>query len=236
MVKADFHVHTVLSPCGDIEMTPAFIISRAKECGLSIVGITDHNSTLEAVEVKKSGDLNGVFILTGAEVTTSEEIHLLVYVNGNENLKLLQDYLERKIIKINNRPEFFGYQLVVDEFENVLQEVDYLLINALSDGIAQVEQFVHSLGGIVIPAHINKNSNSLLSQLGFIPSDSAFDALEVIKTDEMVLFNGIETNTSGFRTIVSSDAHYRESFGEVFTLLDIEGTITFEKIKLALYE
>lgn len=236
MVKADFHVHTVLSPCGDIEMTPAFIISRAKECGLSIVGITDHNSTLEAVEVKKSGDLNGVFILTGAEVTTSEEIHLLVYVDGNKNLKLLQDYLERKIIKIKNRPEFFGYQLVVDEFENVLQEVDYLLINALSDGITQVEQFVHSLGGIVIPAHINKNSNSLLSQLGFIPSDSAFDALEVIKTDEMVLFNGIETNTSGFRTIVSSDAHYRESFGEVFTLLDIEGTITFEKIKLALYE
>lgn len=234
MVKADFHVHTVLSPCGDIEMTPAFIIKRAKECGLSVVGITDHNSTLQSDIIKRIGEREGVFILTGAEVTTSEEIHLLVFVDGNENLQKLQEYLDEKILKIANKPEFFGYQLVVDECENVLSQVDHLLINAISDNIVQVEEFVHSMGGIVIPAHINKSSNSILSQLGFIPADSSFDAVEVVMNNNEVLFNGQIPDTLSFKNIVSSDAHYCDDFGSVYTELNIDGVVTFEKIKSAL--
>ncbi len=236
MIKADFHVHTVLSPCGDIEMTPSFIIKRAKEVGLSVIGITDHNSTLQASEVQRIGEREGIFVLTGAEVTTSEEIHLLVFVDGENNLEKLQEYLESKILKIKNKPDYFGYQLVVDEAENVLLQVDYLLINALTESLEQVTEFVHSLGGIVIPAHINKSSNSLLSQIGFIPNNSKFDAVEVVLSEGQIYFNGAKADTSNFKIITSSDAHFREDFGYKFSLLNINEPITFEKIKSSLNE
>lgn len=234
MIKADFHVHTVLSPCGDVEMTPLFIVERAKSAGLSIVGITDHNSTLNANVIKEIGDREGIFILTGAEVTTSEEIHVLVFVDGKDKLRILQEFLETNIIKIKNNPDLFGYQLVVDEYENVTEEIEYLLINALDKTLDEVEMFVHSLGGIVIPAHINKSANSLLSQLGFIPRINNFDALEVLLRDGRVFFAGNEVDTGVKKLITSSDAHYIEDFGFSYSSISIEGDITFEKVKSSL--
>lgn len=234
MIKADFHVHTVLSPCGDVEMTPLFIVERAKSAGLSVVGITDHNSTLNANVIKEIGDREGIFILTGAEVTTSEEIHVLVFVDGKDKLRILQEFLETNIIKIKNNPDLFGYQLVVDEYENVTEEIGYLLINALDKTLDEVEMFVHSLGGIVIPAHINKSANSLLSQLGFIPRVNNFDALEVLLRDGRVFFAGNEVDTGVKKLITSSDAHYIEDFGFSYSSISIEGDITFEKVKSSL--
>ena len=155
MIRADLHVHTVLSPCGDIEMTPSFIIARAKERGISVVGIADHNSTLQCAEIKRIGEREGVFVLTGAEITTKEEVHVLAFVDGDENLSKLQGFLEENLPKIENNVDFFGYQLIVNEEEEVLGEVEYLLISAIDKSINEIEEFVHSLGGIFIPAHID---------------------------------------------------------------------------------
>ena len=253
--RADLHVHTVLSPCGDIEMTPAFIIRRAKECGLDIVGITDHNSTLQCAEVRRIGEREGVFVLCGAEVTTQEEVHCLAFMEDMETLTLFQEYLSRHLPPIKNKPDLFGYQLIVNEREEVLGEAPYLLISALNQSIDQVEREVHRLGGLFIPAHIDKQKDSLLSQLGFVPPDLQVDALEISYRTCPDKFSQRFLSTFGMTTqltdgkgarestvipnkvrnlISSSDAHYPDEFSRRQTLFHI-GALTFDEIRKALH-
>ena len=40
----DLHVHTVLSPCASVEMTPSLVVETALELGLDIIAVTDHNA------------------------------------------------------------------------------------------------------------------------------------------------------------------------------------------------
>ncbi len=221
MIKADLHIHTVLSPCGDIEMTPAFIIKKALECGLGIVGITDHNSTLQCLETKRIGDRDGVFVLCGAEITTKEEVHVLGFVDGEDKLEMLQAYLKEHLPKIPNNSGYFGYQLIVNEKEEILGEEEYLLINAIDQTIEQVEKFIHSLGGIFIPAHIDKRQNSLLSQLGFLPPGLKVDALEISGSTDINRFIMENIYLKNHTIIKSSDAHYQNDFGTIFTELDL---------------
>ena len=229
--RADLHLHTVLSPCGDIEMTPSFIIRRAKECGLHIIGITDHNSTLQCAEIKRIGEREGVFVLCGAEVTTQEEVHCLAFMENEEKLNMFQQYLSQHLPPVKNKPDLFGYQLVVNEQEEIIDEAPYLLISALSQSIDQVEREVHRLGGLFIPAHIDKQKDSLLSQLGFVPPDLQVDALEVsYRTDK----DKLPMLQKKYNYISSSDAHYTEEFSRRQTLFHIE-KLTFDEIRKALH-
>lgn len=232
-MRADLHIHTVLSPCGDIEMSPVAIINKAKEKSLNIIGITDHNSTLMAPIIKQVGDRDGVYVLCGAEITTQEEVHVLAFVDGLEALSLLQAYLAKHLIRVRNNPDIFGYQLVVNEKEEVLYQEKNLLIGSINQSIDQVSEFVHSLNGIFIPAHIDKKANSLLSQLGFLPPGLNAHALELSARciPESFLTKNSYLSKSSF--ICSSDAHYIEDIARCFTLLDIE-QISFEAIKRAI--
>jgi len=233
LFKADLHIHTTLSPCGDIEMTPLAIISKAKERDLNIIGITDHNSTLQAREIKRVGEREGVFVLCGAEVTTREEVHVVVLVDGDENLDSLQDYLDQYLIKMPNNPEIFGYQLVVNEQESVLYQEENLLIGSIDRSIEELEEFVHSIGGIFIPAHIDKQQNSIISQLGFVPKHLVADALELSFRSNHDDFIKMNPYLKGYTFISSSDAHYPEEIGRTYTNLNLD-ELSFEKIKLAL--
>lgn len=231
--KGDLHNHTVLSPCGDIEMTPSFYVEAAVTAGYSIIGVSDHNSTRQCAEICELARDAGLFILTGAEVCTKEEVHCLAFVNGEESLRALQEYLTKYLPPIVNDPEKFGYQLWVDKNEQILGEEEYLLISAIEQSIDQVEAFVHSLGGIFIPAHIDKNKNSILSQLGFIPFDLKVDSLEVSKRCELEPFISQNKYLKGYNYIRSSDAHYREDFARTACNFYLE-QLTFDEIKMAL--
>lgn len=232
-MRADLHIHTVLSPCADIEMSPVVIINKAKEKSLDIIGITDHNSTLMAPIIKEIGEREGVYVLCGAEVTTIEEVHVLAFVEGSNALSLLQDYLNKYLIKVPNNVDVFGYQLVVNEAEEVLYQEENLLIGAIEQSLDQVEEFVHSLGGIFIPAHIDKNSNSLLSQLGFLPFGLNVDALELSARCVPETFIADNSYLARNNFICSSDAHYIEDIGKCSTLLNID-TLSFVAIKEAI--
>lgn len=234
--KADLHNHTVLSPCGDLEMTPKFIISTAAKKGYDIIGITDHNTTLQGREIRRIVGGGEPYILCGAEVTSKEEAHCLVFVDGEDNLNILQKYLEDHLPKIPNNVDVFGYQLLVNEDEEVLKEEEFLLISAIDQTVDEIAAFAHSLGGVFIPAHIDKMQNSIISQLGFIPPDLPFDALEFSKRCDIESFlekNKYikKLNTSFIR---SSDAHYPDDFGRCCTFFNMQNR-TFDEIKRALH-
>ncbi len=231
--KADLHVHTLLSPCGELEMSPAEIVKKASLLGIDILGITDHNTTKHCALVKKLADRVGISILPGAEVTTKEEVHCLTFFRDFDVLALFQRFLEENLHSIKNDPTLFGYQVVIDEDENIIEEIEPLLISALSVSIEEVEAKVHSLGGIFIPAHINRNRYSILSQLGFIPKTLKVDALEISKMTTKEEFLKKNKSLAAYSFVQNSDAHNLETLGEITTLFQLEEP-TFDEIKMAL--
>ncbi len=234
--RADLHNHTLLSPCGDIEMTPGFIVRTALRKGYDIIGITDHNTTVQAREIRRMVGEGEPYILCGAEITTREEVHCLAFADSGESLDALQNFLDDSLPKIPNDEEVFGYQLAVNGAEDVIYEAPYLLISAIDRSIEEVAAFVASIGGIFIPAHIDKPQNSVISQLGFVPPDLPFDALEISARCDLdgLLARNPYLKKLGPAFIRSSDAHYPEDFCRAVTCFNMPCR-DFEEIRKALH-
>ena len=231
--RADLHTHTVLSPCGDLEMSARNIIDAALEKGIDILGITDHNSTLNSQLIRRMGEENGLFVLTGAEVTTREEIHCLCFLEHREELEEFQLWLEENITRIPNSPQRFGYQVVVDEEENIVDEVEYLVIMSLTKTVDEVEKKVHELNGLFIPAHVDRSVNSILSQLGFFPPGVKYDAVEITPYTEFETLSRQHPLIAGISWIRSSDSHFLHNVGKTSTGFYLN-ELTFSEIRMAL--
>jgi PHP family Zn ribbon phosphoesterase len=231
--RADLHIHTVLSPCGDLEMSPVNIVSEAALKGLDIIGITDHNTTRHCGLITRLAGEKGIFVMQGAEITTKEEVHCLAFFENTDALIKFQEFLDKNLPEIMNNPAIFGYQVQVDENDIVVYEEEKLLISAISKSMEEIESFVHSLDGIFIPAHINRTKNSIYSQLGFLPGNLKADALEISKSSSPEQFTKIHPEINAFRLTRSSDAHYPEDIGTAFTKFFIEEP-SFQEIRQAL--
>jgi PHP family Zn ribbon phosphoesterase len=231
--KADLHIHTVLSPCADLEMTPANVVKGAIKAGLQIIGITDHNSTKNAKLVKQLAGKEGIFVLTGAEVTTKEEVHCLVFFEHETELDAFQNYLDKNILKIPNLNGHFGYQAVVDEEDNILEMVPYYLGAGLNKSISDIQEYVYELNGIFIPAHVNRPRNGIFSQLGFIPGDLKFDALGITgnTTENHVRKHYVLENKISL--LYNSDAHFPEQIGRNYSVFNI-ANVSFREVKMAM--
>lgn len=233
LIHADLHIHTTLSPCGDLEMSPTRIIAMARQRNLGIIGITDHNSTRQAGIIRELGKEKGIWVLTGVEITTSEEAHCLAFFGCDDSLGAFQAYLDRHLPDIPNKPEKFGYQVVANVQEEIIYEEKKLLIAALDQNLREIEKKVRECDGIFIPAHIDKPRFSILSQLGFIPPDLHYDALEVSANTTPGIFAGQHPELKNASFIHSSDAHYPEDIGKVSTSLSLS-EISFPTIRKAL--
>ena len=231
--RADLHIHTVLSPCGDLAMSPGRIVEEASRKGLDIIGITDHNSTRQCGITARMASAKGIYVMQGAEVTTKEEVHCLAFFENSDTLDSFQVYLDSNLPEIMNDTSKFGYQVVVDEDENIVYEEDKLLINALDKGMDEIESFVHSLNGLFIPAHIDKSKNSIYSQLGFLPAGLNADALELSPASLHNKFEEKHYEINNYQTIRSSDAHFPEEIGRVHTEFYIP-EVSFREIRAAL--
>lgn len=221
--KADMHIHSVLSPCGDIEMSPSAIVETAKARGMDIIGLTDHNSTLNADVTRRLGEKVGLHVLMGAEVTTKEEVHCLAFMPTTEKLAEFQTFLDSKVVFFQNDVDKFGYQLVVDEEENITGEVPHLLINALDLPMLELQQEVYRMGGIFIPAHIDRPTFSLSSQLGFVPSGLRYHAMELSYYCKRDGYKFLETHPwfSDLNFIQSSDAHFVPDIAKIHSVLEM---------------
>ena len=230
--RADLHVHTVLSPCGDLDMSPARIISEAKEKNIDILAITDHNSTRQCSVIMELGRKAGITVWGGAEINTREEVHCLAFFEETGALKEFQKWLDKWLMKIKNKPDYFGDQVWVDAGDNILGEEEWLLIAALDRSLDESYEEVHRLGGVFAPAHIDRKSNSLRSQLGFVPLDIRADALEISPnaTQDMVRQNGWAKIKP---LIAGSDAHQPERLGLNMTQLKMKNT-SLQEFKKAL--
>lgn len=231
--RTDLHIHTVLSPCGDLEMSPSNIVILAKNRGLDIIGITDHNSTRQCELVWKLGQRSGLTVIPGCEMTSREEVHCLGLFEDFDALWMFQTYLDQHLGVIPNNPDLFGYQLLVDEDENILEEFDNYLGASLDVSIEELEQKVHELSGIFIPAHIDRPRNSLFSQLGFFPSELKVDAMQISKGVDEKNIREIFGIASEITLVKFSDTHFPADLGKTYSFFDMENP-SFREIRKAL--
>lgn len=220
--KADMHVHSVLSPCGGLDMSPVNIIRQAVRKKIDVIAVTDHNSTRHCRLAQQIGEQYGITVIAGAEINTREEIHCLTFFENIPSAELFQRIIDINLSVIRNNPEYFGHQLIVDEHENILEEEDRLLTAALKLGIDEAEEQVHRLGGVFVPAHVNRKYNAIFSQLGFIPSGLRTDALEISRNSSYPVFLEEHPEIRQYSLITSSDAHNLDRIGESVTEFYLE--------------
>jgi PHP family Zn ribbon phosphoesterase len=134
-----------------------------------------------------------------------------------------------------NRPDVFGEQVAVNEFDEVVHFNDRLLIGATQLKLDEVVHHVHRLGGLSIASHVDRPSYSILSQLGFIPQDLELDALEVSYRSSPESYMGCVPGGEKLSVITSSDAHFNSDIGKVYTSFLIE-IPNVEEIRMAFQE
>ncbi len=217
----DFHIHTCLSPCADDDMTPTNIVMMAALKGLDVIAITDHNSCRNCKAAIELGEQNNILVLPGMELTTAEEVHVLCLFEKLEDAMMFDSYVYERLIKIKNKESIFGNQLIVDKHENVIEREESLLINATTIGFSEVYDAVTDYHGAMIPAHIDKNSNSVISNLGFLPPESRFSCIEFIKPENRNLLLKRNPYLHKCRVILDSDAHSLGQISEPVNLLPV---------------
>lgn len=177
--RAELHVHTVLSPCAQIEMIPPLIIREALEYGIQLLAITDHNATANIAAVQKAAEGTGLVVLPGMELQTREEVHVLCLFDTLEQALAFQQEVDKTLPQIPNRPGFFGEQFVVDETGDFIRSEECLLITSANLSLRQAWEKVSALGGLFIPAHVNRKTFGLIEVLGLVPDDIPIIALEI---------------------------------------------------------
>ncbi len=230
--KADLHIHTCLSPCADLEMTPSAIVKTALEKKIDIIAITDHNSAENVIAAKKAAGNKNIIVLAGMEVTSSEEAHILALLDDVEGIMKLQDIVYKNLLPGENDERLFGEQIVVNEKEEVLDFNKRLLIGATSLSAQKIVNTIHSLGGLAIASHVDRDAFSIVSQLGFIPADLEFDALEMSPNTDRGKADLLFSDYKSFSWITSSDAHWLKDIGRKTTGF-LMNEPTLEEMRLA---
>lgn len=228
---ADLHVHTVLSACADTEMIPPLIVERAKRLGLGMIAITDHNACFNVEAVMEAAAGRDLHVLAGMELQTIEEVHLLCLFDTLSQCLLWQEEILKRLPPLLNQEEFFGPQFVVDANGEWVRTEERLLATSAEISLEEAISKVHRLGGLAVPAHVDRPSFSVLSNLGFLPESLNADALEV--TSRFLPHEGFSKwpQIRGYSLIVDGDAH-RLSQMKNRTLLEIQRPST-EEISLA---
>ena len=210
----DLHIHSGLSPCGDDDMTPANIAGMAAVKGLDVIALTDHNSCKNCPAILKHGEEYGITVIPGMELTTAEEVHVVCLFPALGDAMAFDGYVYERLLPIKNREDIFGKQQIMDADDQVTGNVERLLIGATDISFDQVFGLVEAYRGIAYPAHIDKSTTSLLSNLGFVPPDSSFTCAEISTFDHLHQIQKEHPYFLQCKMLSSSDAHYLEDIRE----------------------
>lgn len=231
-LRAEFHVHTVLSPCAELEMLPPLIVMEAQERGIQVIAVTDHNATANIAAVQKAAAPVGITVLPGMELQTREDVHVLCLFDRLDQAQQLQAQVDLTLPDLTNKADTFGDQLVVDEQGEFIQREYRLLLTSTAISINQACEIVHQLGGLLIPAHVNRLVNGLIPTLGFVPPDIQFDALEISKQIKPAAAREKYPALDRYPIIQNGDAHRLEEMLGV-NQIQVESP-TIAEIRLAL--
>ena len=232
-MRLDLQIHSCLSPCGDLASSPKKIALAAKEKGLDIIALTDHNTADNCPALSDVvKNIPGLTAYYGTEVTSSEEVHIICLFGEVDSAVAFGKFVKSHLPARENDPEYFGDQPIVDANENIIDFETAFLVGSTDLSISSITEKVHADGGIVIASHVDRSINSIFAQLGLWPDDAVIDAadLSINVTDESRWKKLIP---DGMPIVRTSDAHFLEDIGRQFTTLKMDSP-GFEDFKAAI--
>lgn len=236
MVRAytcDLHIHTCLSPCGDLDMHPRALVDAACARHLDIIAICDHNSCENVGYVMRAASGTGLTVLPGMEVTSQEEVHIVALFENEEKACQLQEHVYAHLHGTNNE-DVFGVQAVVNELGEVESLNERLLIGATDIPLQDMLAYIHALEGLAIASHIDREAFGIIGQLGFVPPDMHFDALEISAMRGIAGGRARYPELRTFPFITSSDAHYLKDIARATVKMHLAQP-TLAEIRYALH-
>lgn len=225
-LTVDLHNHSCASPCGDLEMSPRAMAERASAIGIDILALTDHNTTANCPAFAYWCRKLEILPVFGMEITTIEELHVLALFGSVQEAAALDAELFPRYRGVKNRPEKWGDQVIVDTDDTIIGEIElHLTSGSMDAGLTELSEIIAARGGMCIPAHIDRPSTSVASQLGALPPGN-FSALELIRLPPSI-------GTRGLPLICDSDAHYLDDMGCRTFTVDLESA-DFSSLKAAI--
>lgn len=204
---ADLHIHSALSACAENDMTPNNIVNMSLLKGLQIISVTDHNSAANLPAVESVCRRAGLILIPGIELTTSEEVHLLCYFRKLEHALDFSLYIYSNMPSYSNRKDIFGDQLVMDDNDEIVHEESLLLSTASFIDFDGAVKKVKDMGGCAVPAHVDRSSYSVLTNLGDIPDYLNIKMVEISRNCYIEDFIKTRKNMGKYSYFISSDAH-----------------------------
>lgn len=230
--RADLHIHSCLSPCADLDMSPRAIAEVSAERGLDMIALCDHNSAENVGAAIRAGEQRDITVIPGLEISTKEEVHLLALFQEEAQALAMQQIVYDHL-RGTNRPELFGDQIVANEMDEVEGFNDRRLIGATLLSLQEVIGEIHRLQGLCIASHVDRPSFSLLSQLGFVPPDAALDGVEISRPMQRDQLFGQFPGLGKLPVVFSSDAHFLKDIGKSCTIFSLE-TPSLNELQMAL--
>ncbi len=220
MIKCNLHMHSCLSPCGSLYMSPPLVINELKKNKFNIVALTDHNSSKNYDYFSKLGEKNDILIFPGIEVQTNEDIHFNLIFPNNIVSNKWDAYVYNHMKDIKNNPEFFGYQVIVNDKEQIITEVERLLLQSTDFDLNNLLKKASDEKLLYFPTHLHSSSYAICTVLGFLPEIRDRYGELLIKTVEIAIediYNEkFDEYSQNYTIITNSDAHYIKDINSKF--------------------
>lgn len=202
----DLHIHSALSPCAADEMTPLNIAAVASVQGMDMIAVADHNSIKNVPAVMAAGEAFDVGLVPAFELQTSEDLHLLCLF---PTYAALEDFYGRvKFTELKNKEEVYGRQQIFDSEGEPAGVEQTLLLTSAEISESEARPLAESLGGIAIPAHINRAGFGMVEILGAVPVE--YTAVEISGSCGA----DVGAFLKGRNVINDSDAHELKDIGK----------------------
>lgn len=230
---ADLHIHTLLSPCGEVEMIPSLVVRAAELAGLDIIGIADHNSCENAGAVMEAAKGSGVKVLPGLEVQSLEGVHMLCLFDSLDQALCMQSEVYLTLPHLPNTVKLNDQQLIVDSDDEFVSYCRRPLSLPTSMDISEIYAKACGLDGLVIPSHIDRSGTGLCHVLGMMPDDPVFDGVEISANITPREASERFPSVGNLPMIMNSDAHWLDAVGSRRTVYHLARR-SVEEIRMAL--
>ncbi len=217
-------------------MTVNNIAGMGKLAGLQIMALTDHNSTKNLPSFFKACENYGIVPIGGMELTTAEEVHIVCLFPTLQNAMDFGETVDKRRIKIKNKPDIFGEQLVLDENDEIIGTDEHLLINATTISIDEAFALAQEFGGVAFPAHIDRDSNGIISMLGIFPEEPDFKTVEVYDKNKLESLKEAYSVLKEKQVVFCSDAHYLDKIRDKENFFEFSDGLSDDEIRQQIIE
>lgn len=206
-LKCDLHIHSALSPCACDDMTPANIINMCKLKNLDVIAVTDHQSCENLKSLEFWAAKSEILLIPAMEIETAESVHMICLLPSTERAIEFGNIIKESLPNIANRTEVFGNQLLFSVDDKISGTINHMLMISSSITFIDLLKIVEDYDGIAYPAHVDRESNGIISVFGEIPPEYTGRLLELSTKCDISDFLDSHPELKDYRFIRSSDSH-----------------------------